>query len=353
MIYIEQQKMRYMEKISDILSSLPPYVSPYINSILARKDTSFRTAYAYAYALKIFFRYISENLHENEPGVEFLSSLLPRDIETYIGTLVSYETDEDREHNRKCAPHMKKHYHHMSASARAQNLAAVRGLYKHLIKNQMLSVNPAALASTPVVPKKEVIAMNRMEAVKMVENVKESKAPLVRTQFAERQQTRDACIVSLLLYTGMRISELVGINKQDIHKEDNSVTVIRKGGRKETLYYGDNTASSIETYLSDPERKDSEDDPDALFVSRKGTRISVSAVERMVHKYSVSATYKHITPHKLRSTYATNLYENTHDAMKVKDALGHSSMGVVQKYIDRGQENRKEAADDVNYSDQW
>ncbi len=362
MKYYEQEKQRCIEQINDIASRLPSFFGPYLNSILAMKDGSFRTARAYAYDLLVFYRYLltERKLAPEEVTPKYLESLKPMELEGYLAYLLSYETEEDRQYNEELRKLKQENpnnrtlqskprkLHHMAASARARNLAAVRGLYKHLLKNNLIEQNPAALVTTPKAPKKEVIAMNDTEVSRVFSNLVTTNISRTRKQFAERQQLRDIAIITLLLFTGIRVSECAGIDLKDINFEDNSIVIYRKGGKSQTVYFNKQTREALLEYINS-ERKNPEYDKDALLVSRLGERMSVDSIERVVKKYTGLATVKKISAHKLRSTYATALYNITGDAMKVKDALGHSTLSVVQKYVDQSKRNRSEAALEIDY----
>lgn len=368
MNYSEQQKQKCFERIQEFCDKLPSFAEPYINNVATRKDTSFRTGAAYAYDLFVFFRYIQEVLHvpKNKITPAYLDSLLPMDIDKYISSLASFYTDDDKQHNQELREAKTKEKrkkseekdakllrkpeksHHMSASARARNLAAVRGLYKYLIKNGMCKNNPAALADTPRIASKDVIALDSQQAKDVMSKTKNTDIARTRKQFAERQKKRDVALLSLLLYTGIRVSECVGIDIGDFDWENNSVKVLRKGGGKQSVFFNEETRNALISYI-DEERTEPLYDKNALFVTRFNERMSTQAVDDVVKKYTNGVSVHKITPHKLRSTYATALYNATNDAYEVKDALGHKTLGVVQKYISESEKHRKAAATHIKY----
>ena len=158
---------------------------------------------------------------------------------------------------------------------------------------------------------------------------------------------RDVAILTLLLHTGIRVSEMVGIDLQDIDWNERRIKIFRKGRKEQYVYFNEPVHEALEDYIEN-ERKVASEDMNALFISRKGQRISVRAVERLVKKYTASAVpMKRITPHKLRSTFATNLYEETGDIYVTSDALGHSSLETVKKYTNLHDERRRKAAEAI------
>ena len=163
---------------------------------------------------------------------------------------------------------------------------------------------------------------------------------------------RDFAILSLFLGTGIRVSECVGININDVDLENNAFIVTRKGGNQVVLYFPPEVAEALADYME--ERADTEALPgheNALFLSLQRRRITQRAVQNLVKKYaSVAAPLKsRISPHKLRSTYATNLYNETGDIYLVADVLGHTSVDTTRKhYADMTDARRKMAAEHVH-----
>jgi len=145
---------------------------------------------------------------------------------------------------------------------------------------------------------------------------------------------RDLAIVSLLLGTGMRVSECVGIDLQHLDLRENAVLVTRKGGKEVVLYFGDEVREALNAYLS--QRREMIPLPGherALFLSGQNRRITDRAVQLLVKKYASSATpLKHITPHKLRSSFGTQLYKETGDIYLVSTALGHANVDTTRKH---------------------
>ena len=146
------------------------------------------------------------------------------------------------------------------------------------------------------------------------------------------------------------MSECVGLDITDLDFDTNGMKIHRKGGAEVILYFGDEVREALENYLDERElilpREGSED---ALFLSLQKNRISVRAVENLVKKYSRTVTtLKNITPHKLRSTYGTQLYRETGDIYLVADVLGHSDVNTTRKhYAAMEDERRRQAAGKV------
>ena len=168
----------------------------------------------------------------------------------------------------------------------------------------------------------------------------------------ERTKQRDLAILTLMLGTGIRVSECVGLDITDIDFHVNSLTIVRKGGGQDILYFGDEVHEVLENYI-DGERKQihiNEGEEKALFISSKGNRMSVDAIERLVKKYGrLAVPNKKITPHKLRSTYGTALYRQTGDIRLVADVLGHENINTtIDFYAAIEDEHKRKAANAVS-----
>ena len=367
--YTNQQRTKCFERIADICEGLPKYCGAYIRSVATKKDTSYRSGMQYAYEVQTFIRYAAGvyNVPASKVTAAMLEELRPMDIEQYIDSLSSYETPEDMEYNRGIRDEAEKakaegatkreiaailsrpaKRHHKGVSARARSLAAVRGLYRYLVKNGMASKNPAELASSPVPTAKPVVALKPDDVETVLERVEETGLSGRQKAFSEKQRLRDTALFALLLYTGIRASECAGLDLSDIDWRDGRVKVLRKGGRIQMVYFNDYVKESLREYV-EKERVSPKYDSDALFVTRFGERMSTKAIGNVVKKFTDGVSGNKITTHKLRSSYATQLYKNTGDAMLVKDALGHQTLAVVQKYIDAADDNRRDAAKKIRY----
>ena len=153
--------------------------------------------------------------------------------------------------------------------------------------------------------------------------------------------------MTLLLGTGIRVSECVGLDVQDVDFKNNGITVTRKGGNQMVVYFGDEVADALSHYI-EGSRKAASPLPgheNALFLSTQRKRMGVQAVENMVKKYARQVTPgKKITPHKLRSTYGTSLYKETGDIYLVADVLGHKDVNTTKKHYAAIDEDRRRQA---------
>ena len=157
-------------------------------------------------------------------------------------------------------------------------------------------------------------------------------------------------MMMLLLGTGIRVSECVGLDMDDVDFKNNGIKIHRKGGAEVVVYFSDEVREVLIDYMVEREKLTAADGSiNALFLSMQNKRMSVRSVENMVKKYSqLVTTLKNITPHKLRSTYGTSLYRETGDIYLVADVLGHKDVNTTRKhYAEIEDERRRKAAKKV------
>ena len=184
---------------------------------------------------------------------------------------------------------------------------------------------------------KEIISLDSDEVAELLELVENAGEHLTgkKKVYYEKNKLRNIAIFTLFLGTGIRVSECVGLNIEDVDFKENRIKIIRKGGKEEYVYFGEDVAEALGNYieLSRCEIEPKEGHEHALFYSIQRRRITVRAVEELVKDYAAQVTsFKHITPHKLRSTYGTALYRQTGDIYLVADVLGHNDVNTTKKH---------------------
>jgi site-specific recombinase XerD len=222
-----------------------------------------------------------------------------------------------------------------SNRGKSRKLAAVRSFFKYYYKKRSIKVNPSSFVDMPKIHEKPIIRLEVDEVAKLLDIV-ESGEKLTKTQlrYQKLNMTRDLAIITLFLGTGIRVSELVGINISDIDFSVNGFRITRKGGNQVVLYFSDEVRSTLEEYLKDRREIHAvAGHEDALFLSMQRKRINIRSVQSLVKKYTQLVTsLKNISPHKLRSTYGTNLYRETGDIYLVADVLGHKDVNTTKKH---------------------
>ena len=218
---------------------------------------------------------------------------------------------------------------------------------EYYCRYEIISLNPTIKVDMPKIHEKAIIRMEPNEVAEFLDNV-ESGNKLTKTQLQshEKLKTRDLALLTLMLGTGIRVSECVGLDINDVDFDNDRIRVIRKGGSESFVYFGDEVREALLNYLE--ERKNltpDEGHENALFISAKKKRLCVRSVELLVKKYAQTVTtVKHITPHKLRSTYGTNLYQESQDIYLVADVLGHKDVNTTRKhYAEIVEENKRSA----------
>lgn len=324
----------------EILDELPRFCRQYFRGI--EESTGARTRLAYAYDLRIFFEFIeSENSAMKGTAirdypVSILEQIGKEDIEEFLEYLTYYEKDGQVFTN--------------DARGKARKLSAVRSMFKYFYTSEILSRDVSALVPLPKLHEKPIIRLDADEVNDML-NKADTGSQLTKNQqrFHDKTRLRDIALLTLLLGTGIRVSECVGLDLEDIDFKEKGIRVHRKGGYESIVYFGDEVESALKDYLEQRKQilpKDGHEK--ALFLSLQNRRITVRAVENLVKKYAGLATsLKKITPHKLRSTYGTSLYRATGDIYLVADVLGHKDVNTTRKHYAAIEEDRRKSARNI------
>ncbi len=240
--------------------------------------------------------------------------------------------------------------HENGKKAIARKMAPLRGLYLYQVQHGYLEKNPMELVKLPHIKKdKNIIRMNSQEVQQILDAVEFGHSQMSERQkkFAEKTKLRDLAILSLMLGTGIRVSECAGLDIHDLNFQEHSMVIVRKGGGQDVLYFGEDVAEALQNYiqLSRSSIIPEAGHEQALFYSLQNKRISIDAVENLVKKYGKMAVpHKKITPHKLRSTYGTALYRETGDIRLVADVLGHENVNTTIDYYAAMEDEHKRMA---------
>lgn len=336
--YHDEVKKKNILKLRELLKKLPPFCAEYFLG----KDQliSSRTKIAYAYDLIVFFEYLHDSDDErfsnkpiNKYPIEILDEIKRNDILFFMEYLSFYEKDGKVYKNDE--------------RGKSRKLSTLKSFYQYYFCNELIKTNPAALVQMPKLHEKEIIRLNENEVAELLDLVENGvKLTKGEKRFYDKTSTRDFTILTVMLGTGIRVSECVGLNIDDIDLEEFRFKVRRKGGNESIIYFGDEVCNALANYMELRETLYAlEDHEQALFLSLQNKRMSVRAMENMVTKYTDKLnTLKHITPHKLRSTFGTNLYRETNDIYLVADFLGHKDVNTTRKhYASISDDTRKKA----------
>lgn len=337
--YHEQTYIDNTLRLREVLKTLPPFAKDYFRAI--EPTTSAKTRISYAYDIRVFFHFLMDNnpVYQNYSMEQFrpadLERIEPMDIEEYQEYLKVYKNEDKQITNEE--------------KGLARKMSALRSFYGYYFKRQIIQKNPTLLVEMPKLHDKAIIRLDTDEIAMLLDFVEHGGDGLSGQQkiYYEKNKNRDLAIITLLLGTGIRVSECVGLDIRDVDFKNNGVKVVRKGGNEMVVYFGEEVEQALKNYLFTT-RKATTPLPgheDALFLSTQRKRIGVQAVENMVKKYARQVTpNKKITPHKLRSTYGTALYKETGDIYLVADVLGHKDVNTTKKHYAAIDEDRRRLA---------
>lgn len=336
--YQDKIKIENKVKLRELLDEMPDFCREFFRGV--ENQTSSITRISYAYDLKLFFEYLlhySQKFKNRQDVKEFvlsdLEKLSPTDIEEYLEYL-SYYVKDNKEHTNDEAGLKRK-------------ITSLRSFYNYFYRKESIKYNPASFIKTPKIHTKEIVRLDINEVAQLLDMV-ESGEQLSETQkkYHNKTKVRDLALLTLLLGTGIRVSECVGIDISDIDFNNWGIKITRKGGNESMIYFGDEIYQALTSYLDERTKTTAcEGHENALFLSMQHKRMSVRSVELLVKKYSkLVTTVKHITPHKLRSTYGTNLYQETGDIYLVADVLGHKDVNTTKRHYAAVDDTRRRSA---------
>jgi len=336
--FAEQRARSLQLHVREMLRELPDVCFDFVNAI--DSTTQPLTRYAYVSDLKLFFGFLTQELPKfaGKAPVALeasdLGKVTSRDIYMYMDYLSLYIRDDVEITNQEMG--------------KLRKISSLRSFYKFLYKNGYIDSDPAALVDMPKRHQKPIIRLEIDEVARMLDLVENGELQTEhQKKYNEHTRARDLAILTLFLGTGIRVSELVGINMDDLDFSINGFLVTRKGGNQAILYFPDEVARVLQDYLK--ARKEMTPAPgheEALFLSLQNRRISVRAVQNMVKKYASLAAplKKKLSPHKLRSTFGTNLYHETGDIYLVADVLGHSDVNTTRRHYAAMTDDRRRLA---------
>jgi site-specific recombinase XerD len=266
------------------------------------KGKSDNTITAYEKDLNIFFDFLKSRFKKKEISIKELKKITITDLHAFISFL-----SNERGNSNK---------------SKARRIACLKSYFKYLqVTLKVIEYNPTLELETPKIEKRLPIYYKLEDAEKLLSVI---------------DNKRDFAIVTLFLNSGLRLSELVNINTDDI--QGDILTVIGKGNKERTIYLNDSVLLAIDDYMTC--RKDLNDK--ALFISNRKMRMTAKGIESMLDKYLALAGLKG-SPHKLRHTAATLMYQSGTDIRALQEILGHESVATTQIYTHIDNKQLKEA----------
>lgn len=335
--YYEDINIKNEVKLRKLLENLPSFCKQFFIGI--EPTTASRTRLAYAYDIGCFFDYlhtvnpICQKMDITQIPLSILDEITPMDIEEYLSYLKFYEKDGVEHTNDE--------------RGLKRKLASLRSFYRYYYKNSLIENDPAVKVDMPKIHEQAITRLDVDEVANLLDEVESGEQLTERQQkYHEKTKIRDVAMLTLLLGTGIRVSECVGLDMEDVDFRNNGIKIHRKGGAEVVVYFGEEVRDALLTYMVERQKITAADgSTNALFLSMQNKRISVRAVENLVKKYSKLVTnLKHITPHKLRSTYGTSLYRETGDIYLVADVLGHKDVNTTRKHYAAIDDDRRRSA---------
>lgn len=336
--YHEQTDVENTLRLRDVLKTLPPFCRDFFRAIEPRTTT--KTRISYAYDIRIFFQFLLEqnpafkDWSMDSFTVDILDQITALDLEEYEEYLKVYQAGDKTETNGE--------------RGLKRKMSSLRSFYAYYFKREMIHTNPTVLVDVPKIHQKSIIRLEADEVAMLLDYIEHGGDDLTGQKkiYYEKTKDRDLALVTLLLGTGVRVSECVGLDVEDVDFKNNGIKVTRKGGNEMVVYFGPEVEKALKKYLEIRENiVPVEGHEHALFYSTQRKRIGVQAVENLVKKYSRQVTTtKKITPHKLRSTYGTALYQETGDIYLVADVLGHKDVNTTKKHYAALDDSRRRQA---------
>lgn len=340
--YNEQVDIENIKKLRTMLSELPAFFKDFFRGIEPR--TQSRTQIAYAYDIKIFLQFLLEENpsikksynNVTEIPISVLESLTVTDIEEYMEYLKYRDTDGKKISNKE--------------NAIKRKISTLKSVFKYFYRTEKISKNIMERVQLPKLHSKEIIRLDIDEVAMMIDEAERGEGLSDRQRaYHGKTKVRDVALLSLLLGTGIRVSECVGLDISDVDFKNNGILIHRKGGKEVTVYFSDEVKEALQNYYDERVLILEESGHEgAFFLSMQNKRLSVRSVENLVKKYAkIISPLKKITPHKLRSTYGTNLYKETGDIYLVADVLGHSDVNTTKKHYAAIEDDRRRSARNV------
>lgn len=291
------------------------FVVEFLNHLKDQRNASNNTVLSYGRDLSEFLAYLkthqSDVLKDDSLVLDRINPLV---IRSYLSLL----------------------YQKNGASSIARKLSALRSFFKYFVKNGVLEQNPAKVINSPKVPKKlpKFLNVDEINALLTVE--------LTRSKYNKR----DRAMLELLYSSGLRVSELVGLDMNQLDLQEALVRIKGKGNKERLLPVGSKAIQALLEYMKERETITVLRDPEAVFINKNGKRLSVRSVQRLVCRVTtLTGINKSATPHTIRHSFATHMLGSGADLRAIQELLGHKSLSTTQRYTHVGVEELSKVYD--------
>ena len=313
-----EKETKEFAKIEEKLKLLPKILSDYYYTLRAEKK-SYRTIGEYILSINSFVDYYTDG----KPKEDFYKDVTTMDINKYMITLETKKVGNKQKQT--------------SSSFRANQWYAINSFFEFLADTKKIESNPVPRKSRPkITDNPSVTYLTEEEITGIIESIKD--------EARDSMVNRDLCWFILGVTTGLRIAAILQINMEDIDLEKGIIHVIEKRNKVFDVILGKKAKQILKKWIADRKKYFGDTDTDALFISQYGQRMSYDIVRKLLLKYAEGVTTKNVTPHVLRHTCATNLYDKTGDIYLTSAQLHHSNISTTQRYAEMSNKKMKQAA---------
>jgi site-specific recombinase XerD len=302
-----ERELKSDNKMKVKLSTLPPVFTEFYYS-LEGEGKSYTTLINYVNHNVDFMNYVTNG----NPNNEFYLTVKPADINRYMASIRHKE--------------VKGKIIRTGDEIRAARWTSLKAFFEFL-KGDYIDENPLDKTKRPKIKTEHKVTYLAKDEINEVLND-------VRLNSTQQKKSRDLCLISLMLSTGLRVSAVTQINIEDIDLENNTIQVVEKGNKIRTIPFGNNLNTLIWQWMQDREKSFPGIATNALFVSQWKRRMTTQAVRDLVKKYTTVISNKHITPHKLRASAATNLAASGMSIQAIAKVLGHENIQTTKRYVE-------------------
>lgn len=303
-----EKELKSDHKMKEKLSKLPVIFSDFYFS-LEGEGKSYTTLTNYVNHNIDFMNYISNGEYKED----FYLSVKPADINRYMASL------RHKEVNGKII--------RTGDDIRAARWTSLKAFFEFLKSNEYIEDNPLDKTNRPKIKTEHKVTYLARDEINEV-------LDKIRLSASIQKKSRDLCIISLMLSTGLRVSAVTQINVEDVDLENNTIKVVEKGNKVRTIKFGDNLNALLYECITDRNKYFADADTNALFVSQWKRRMTTQAVRDLVTKYTDGIKGKNITPHKLRASAATNLAASGVSIQAIAKVLGHENIQTTRRYVE-------------------
>lgn len=309
---------RYSDKTKMLLQDMPDYVKQFAREI--HNDTSERTQYEYVLDIRHMLSYLAVGKPLTQVTLDDLDSLSKEQFEDYFDYLEHYEENGKEMFNGRASIKRK--------------MSAIRNFMDYLYQEGKVQSAEIRRVPVPKIAEKDIIHLDAQEVKRLIDIIKSGEGMTKKQlDYHRLLSTRDIALIFLILSSGIRVSECAEIDIDDVNMEKACIRIIRKGGNESTVYFSDEAVPYLQAYIDYRTTIPGIDKENALFISSQKRRMSVRSIQNLVKKYAkLVIPNKNITPHKLRATYATQMYEVTGDIYLVAENLGHRDVQTTKEH---------------------